>query len=359
MKRAIRTLFFTTLCITLWGCPTDPQPGEFAPIAVSLKEVHGENKKELLDETLVFVDSAGVIYTAPKGTWTDGASVPRLALWLTDGRFQESFLKAAIVHDAYCQEFNKTRCKEQYRKLPWRQVHWMFYEACLAGKTDPMTAKLMYAAVWWGGPKWDAPQSDLSTVPDEMLSVSYQGCKHWIKANNPEIKALDTWMSERSPIVVQAAEDQARFLAALEQGNLTDADLAQQQAEMHVDAAIQKFPKDTMLQNLQGYNHKNRAIRYQQKAMPEEFEAELQKAHTSFSAVLKIDPREPSALNGLGSVSILRGDLDQAEKHIQNALQINPDYPAAQHDLELIKQLRRDKESQLPIEKRPLTTPQS
>ncbi len=362
MSFKIRMIAVGLLCAALVAVyiiySSIPKPGTFDPVAITLKEVPGENKKELVDKELIFVDAQGNQWKAPQGTWTDGASVPRLALWITDGRFEESFLKAAIVHDAYCQEFNQTRCRDQYRKLPWRQVHRMFFEACVAGRTDPLKAKLMYAAVWWGGPKWDDPQSDLSAVPDEMLSVGYHGCEQWIEANDPSLDNLESWMTARAPVIIQVAADQAKFFAALQQNRWAEADAAQQQAEDRVDAAIQKFPDDLTLMNLQGYNHKNRAISYREHALDDKFEVELQKAQVSFSGVLDIQPRDPSALNGMGSVSILRQNLDQAERYIQDAIKIKPDYPAAKQDLELIKKLRQDDVRKLPIEKRPLTAPQ-
>jgi len=52
----------------------------FTPEQVILKEVVGEDLKELIDEDLIFTDKDGIKWIAPKGTLTDGASVPRLAL---------------------------------------------------------------------------------------------------------------------------------------------------------------------------------------------------------------------------------------------------------------------------------------
>lgn len=72
----------------------------FSPAAITLKEIEDSDLKELFDERLVFVDSAGMEWVAPKGTRTDGASVPRLALAVTDGRFDRTFFKAAVIHDA-------------------------------------------------------------------------------------------------------------------------------------------------------------------------------------------------------------------------------------------------------------------
>jgi len=58
-----------------------------APKEITLREVPDSDLKELVDNNLVFVDKMGTEWIAPKGTVADGASVPRLALWITDGRF--------------------------------------------------------------------------------------------------------------------------------------------------------------------------------------------------------------------------------------------------------------------------------
>ncbi len=176
--------------------PATPGPG-FTPNAITLKEVPGTALKELVDEQLVFIDSTGTAWGAPRGTLTDGASVPRLALWVTDGRFDGTFLKAAVIHDAYCQAENAERCPQQYRTKPWKAVHRMFYEACLAGGTPPARARIMFAAVWLGGPRWNDPEHDLGQVPEKALLAEFEACKKWIEKNNPTPKEIEAWMNKR------------------------------------------------------------------------------------------------------------------------------------------------------------------
>lgn len=176
--------------------PPAASPG-FTPNAITLKEVPGTSLKELVDERLVFTDSAGIEWAAPQGTLTDGASVPRLALWVTDGRFDGTFLKAAVIHDAYCQAENAGRCPQQYRTKPWKAVHRMFYEACLAGGTPPTRARIMFAAVWLGGPRWNDPEHDLSEAPEEALIAEFEACKKWIEKNDPTRAEIEAWMDKR------------------------------------------------------------------------------------------------------------------------------------------------------------------
>lgn len=187
---------------TFGGCdsnaPTLQSPAHdgvgFTPKVITLREVPDSSLKELTDDILVFIDKTGTAWVAPKGTRTDGASVPRLALWITDGRFAKEFLKAAVVHDAYCQSDNETRSPGQYRTKPWEAVHRMFYEAMIAGGTTPTKARLMFAAVWLGGPRWNDPVRNLDQVSDKELKIAFQACKEWIEENDPTIEEIEAWM---------------------------------------------------------------------------------------------------------------------------------------------------------------------
>lgn len=178
----------------------DPQSA-FTPGAISLQEVPEENAFELIDEHLVFVDAAGTDWVAPQGTLTDGASVPSVGLAITNGRFEATFLKAAIVHDAWCQEFNEHRCPDQYRTRSWQDVHRMFHEACLAGGTPAALANTMYVAVWLFGPRWDDPGSDLDTVATEARMETFEACYTWSKQAPRSLEELDRWVIDRETVL--------------------------------------------------------------------------------------------------------------------------------------------------------------
>lgn len=210
MKRGLNTLLFVTVVVLAGAflrCGTsdsaeappkvDRSTVRFTPEVITLKEVEDSDLKELFDERLVFIDSSGTEWTAPKGTRTDGASVPRLALAVTDGRFDRTFLKAAVIHDAYCQEDNEAVCPIQYRSRNWRAVHRMFYEACIAGGASETVALSMFAAVWLGGPRWDDPEHSLDDVSDERLMTEYEACKAWIEEEGPTVEEVEAWMGRR------------------------------------------------------------------------------------------------------------------------------------------------------------------
>lgn len=91
-------------------------------------------------------------YKYPKGVrWqtkandkTDGASIPPWARPFVGQPFERDYLKAAVIHDHYC----------DWHVRPWRQTHRVFYDALLESGVSESRAKLLYYAVYLGGPKW-------------------------------------------------------------------------------------------------------------------------------------------------------------------------------------------------------------
>lgn len=97
-----------------------------------------------LKEAIRFKDSKQLVWEAAAGLVTDGASIPGIFQPLVGKPFEQTFLRAAVIHDHYCDKYVRT----------WRRTHAMFYEALLAGGVDQAKAKAMYLAVLVGGPKW-------------------------------------------------------------------------------------------------------------------------------------------------------------------------------------------------------------
>ncbi len=78
---------------------------------------------------------------------TDGASIPGWAQFIIGDRYDESYLKAAILHDHYCYKENQVRS--------WKETHRMFYNALMDLGVGTVKAKTMYFAVYLGGPRWE------------------------------------------------------------------------------------------------------------------------------------------------------------------------------------------------------------
>lgn len=97
-----------------------------------------------LEEDFIFIDDNDIQWVAPKGSITDGASIPRYLWSIMGPPLSGRYRRAAVIHDVYC--------KNQDR--PYPMVHKMFHEAMLVDRVGPIKAQLMYTGVKIGGPKW-------------------------------------------------------------------------------------------------------------------------------------------------------------------------------------------------------------
>ena len=101
-------------------------------------------KKMTVGKDFSFEDSRGILWTVHKGDVTDGASIPNQLKLFIGGSYQTPYLKAAILHDVYCQ--NKTHS--------WQDTDRMFYEAMRTNGVGRTKATLMWLAVYTFGPHW-------------------------------------------------------------------------------------------------------------------------------------------------------------------------------------------------------------
>lgn len=146
-------------------------------------------------EKIEFVDARGDKWIAPRQTLTDGATIPPIFTVLVGDRQSREYVIAAALHDAYCGVGNEDL--ETYRTRSWEDVHRMFYEALLVNGTDPQTAKIMYAAVYLGGPRWDDPERDLSKIDKAVILQEMEWCFEWIMGDDPTPDEIELWMQER------------------------------------------------------------------------------------------------------------------------------------------------------------------
>jgi hypothetical protein len=82
----------------------------------------------------------------PAKAVVDGASIPKLFWSILGGPYEGKYRNASVIHDWFCDR----------RTMPWSMVHRVFYEAMLDSGVEPLTAKMMYLAVYYAGPRWDA-----------------------------------------------------------------------------------------------------------------------------------------------------------------------------------------------------------
>lgn len=296
---------------------------------------------ELQDQKLTFLDSRQVKWVAPKGTLTDGASIPGLLVPITGDRFSSEYLKAAVVHDAYCQEENKTRTPDQYRKRTWKEVHRMFYEGILAGCTNEVLAKTMYAGILLAGPRWNDPDRENQGMSEENLTRGFIGAKQWIEKNkNATVEQMEADVERRERVLRRLNKFDIDISNAMRGPDRAHAEGLLRRQEDLLKSELEKSPDDSMLLNFKGDLHKNWAKVYGMSNRTSEVNAELISSERMYEAALKIEPKDPSALSGLGGVAILRGDLSRAENYSRRALEIAPSLHGAKRDLEKVRELR-------------------
>jgi len=74
--------------------------------------------------------------------------------------------------------------------------------------TRRLKAKVMYAGVRLGGPRWsfnERPFNDLSSVSDTVIRQEMEYCKQWIEAQEESLslEAIDQWMDEREAEILK------------------------------------------------------------------------------------------------------------------------------------------------------------
>lgn len=97
-----------------------------------------------LGQAFGFIQDNGLGWMADQGLVTDGASIPPWAQRFVGKPYDRAFIKAAVIHDHYCDRHVRT----------WRQTHRVFYDGLRASGVSPGKAGIMYFAVMVGGPKW-------------------------------------------------------------------------------------------------------------------------------------------------------------------------------------------------------------
>lgn len=158
--------------------------------------------------------------------------------------------------------------------------------------------------------------------------------------------------SQRKPskrlmdVVREIDGDQRNVLDNLNHGETQVAADVQADLNKRVDSALRRYPKNPLVLSLAGYHKKNefmveRDVGHLADDRP------LEEAERYFFEALSVRPDNPIALNGIGSVLTLRGELDAAEFYVRRAIdrarQEGTSYAAANHDLKLIQKLKQDR----------------
>jgi hypothetical protein len=118
---------------------------------------HGDDRNMCLLEAFWYIDPQGRRWEAPKGSITNGASIPR-TLWSSIGSpYTGNYRRASIIHDVAIRTLGIVRA----------DADTMFYFACMAGGCMLMESKLLYAGVRIG--TWATVSRDFAL---DMVSLA-------------------------------------------------------------------------------------------------------------------------------------------------------------------------------------------
>jgi len=148
-KLFLATFFtFTSLSyaevITLSVNHPDPRYGVFSTYYLKVEPLNDNTNRVRLLEDLVFIDTKGKKWTAPKGHVVDGATIPKVFQSMIGTPYGGEYVLASVIHDVAYDE----------KKESWEEVHRAFYDAMLASGVEANKASLMYIAVYEGSERW-------------------------------------------------------------------------------------------------------------------------------------------------------------------------------------------------------------
>jgi hypothetical protein len=188
-----------------------------SPVPLRQKPVRLFMRKNIFFPTaapLEFIDARGRRWIAPESTLTDGASIPTLFVPMIGNPRSPEFINAAAMHDAYCGIGNEEGPK--FHVKTWQEVHRMFYDALRVGGTPSIKAKIMYSAVYLGGPRWTGTRAGTlvaderariekrrsrydrpliqAGIPERLLIGKFREVMAFIRANDPSIAELESFL---------------------------------------------------------------------------------------------------------------------------------------------------------------------
>ncbi len=158
-------------------------------------------------QSLQFVDGVQRSWLSPKGTLTDGASIPLIFQPIVGNPRTQEFVNAAALHDAWCGIGNEDGAV--YQSRTWQEVHRMFYDTLIVGGTPEIKAKVMFAAVWLGGPRWRPEEKGddlaLERLPTFIRKDAMRQTKAYIERNDPDMARLMVYLDGQERQMIDRA----------------------------------------------------------------------------------------------------------------------------------------------------------
>jgi catechol 2,3-dioxygenase-like lactoylglutathione lyase family enzyme len=227
---------------------------------------------------------------------------------------------------------------EHARRSPWVQTEWI--SAATLGK--PVIPIVL----------------DGTPLPQALANALWGSLRRSAKAATAEVvRSVDDWrrlgrsiaVPMRLPDVARDAaidrlgRSQAAMFDTWSAKGIGAAKKAQRRLERPTATLLARYPLDARVALLSAYHAKNSVLLDHDAEINAGIrvtDPRLNDARWRFLRALWLDPLDAEALNGLGTIAWFDHDLDTAEFFVRAALDRLPGYPAAQHDLDLILQLR-------------------
>lgn len=163
---------------------------------------------------------------------------------------------------------------------------------------------------------------------------------YWFASTGDQRITKDSSARSHEEMVQRLSALQRKAVELLEQGKRDQATSIIERNLRAIEAALQDSPDSAQLQTLRGYTLKDKYL--SSKGAPMEQRREyLAQARESFAHVLRRDPNNAGAHNGMGNVLFFLGQFDAAIEQHDLALRLTQgNYPAAAHDKRLVEQVR-------------------
>jgi len=163
-----------------------------------LDDIALDHKLRLLED-FSFRDEQGRVWLAPAGAVIDGTSLPRALRSTAELPPENQFRKASVLHDYH----------SLARAESWREVRRMLYSASLYEGLAPVEAKLVYAAVYAGGWRWEPRTSScyrschaaapiLVWQPD-LNQGEFQPVVEWVRNTDPSLQEIEQRVDAITP----------------------------------------------------------------------------------------------------------------------------------------------------------------
>lgn len=193
IRTPLRIALATVACflfLALTSTPSFAQGSFSGRVVVEWLTGQSPERDMRLVEPFAYTDPSGKRWAVPEGAVINGASIPQSVWSLAGSPYTGNYRRASVVHDYYCGSKSET----------WQDVHRMFYYAMVAGGVSVLQAKIFYAAVYAGGPRWKTTVSRNLEGNEEKIIVPQQALyapslmdetNDWIRSTNPSLEAIE------------------------------------------------------------------------------------------------------------------------------------------------------------------------